>query len=99
MRAGYPAIYGGIGERLVLKILIADDHAIVRKGLKEILADAAVPWQVGEARDGQEALDHVHAEAWNLVILDFTMPGLSGVEVLRRLKQERPKQPVLVLSL
>jgi two-component system, NarL family, invasion response regulator UvrY len=83
----------------VLKILIADDHAIVRKGLKEILADAATPTYVGEACDGREALDQAHAEPWDLVILDFSMPGLPSLEVLRCLKRAQPSPPVLVLSM
>ncbi len=83
----------------MLKVLIADDHAIVRKGLREILREAEQPTQVGEAADGVEVLEQVQAEAWDVVILDITMPRLSGLQVLRQLKQERPQLPVLILSM
>jgi two-component system invasion response regulator UvrY len=83
----------------MLKVLIADDHAIVRKGLKEILREAAENTLVGEASNGQEALDQVHAETWDVVVLDITMPGQNGLEVLKQLKQQHPKLPVLMLSM
>ena len=82
-----------------MKILIADDHAVVRRGLKQILADDFRDASFGEANNGQEALDKVWKDRWDAVILDVTMPGRSGLEVLREIKKSRPKLPVLVLSM
>jgi two-component system invasion response regulator UvrY len=83
----------------MLKVLIADDHAIVRKGLKEILREASESTSVAEASNGQEAIEKVGAESWDVVLLDITMPGYSGLEVLRQLKLQRPQMPVLMLSM
>jgi two-component system invasion response regulator UvrY len=83
----------------VIRVLIADDHAILRGGLKEILArelDGAV---CGEASDAQQVFAQVQNNNWDLVILDVTMPGRSGLDVLRDLKAARPKLPVLILSM
>jgi two-component system invasion response regulator UvrY len=82
----------------VLKILIADDHAIVRKGLERILAEAFRDVSFGEAQDAQEALDLCARERWDLVILDVSMPGRSGLEFLKQLNSRR-RPPVLVLSI
>lgn len=82
-----------------MKILLADDHAVVRHGLKQILADEFKRATFGEARHAQEALDLVWKENWDVVVLDITMPGRSGLEVLREIKKSRPKLPVLVLSM
>ena len=83
----------------MLKVLIADDHAIVRKGLKEILRSSAEATTVGEASDGLQALEQVERENWDVVVLDVTMPGQNGLEVLKRLKRERPQLPVVMLSM
>src|SRR3954463_10028440 len=82
-----------------MKILLTDDHAVVRHGLKQILADEFKRASFGEARNAQEALDLVWKENWDVVVLDITMPGRSGLEVLREIKKSRPKLPVLVLSM
>src|SRR5499426_2259307 len=82
-----------------MKILLADDHTVVRHGLKQILADEFKRSSFGEARNAQEALDLVWKENWDVVVLDITMPGRSGLEVLREIKKTRPKLPVLVLSM
>ena len=82
-----------------MKILLTDDHAVVRHGLKQILADEFKRATFGEARNAQEALDLVWKENWDVVVLDITMPGRSGLEVLREIKKTRPKLPVLVLSM
>jgi DNA-binding NarL/FixJ family response regulator len=82
-----------------MKILLADDHAVVRHGLKQILADDFRRAEFGEARNAQEALDLIWKEHWDVVILDITMPGRSGLEVLREIKRSRPRLPVLVLSM
>jgi two-component system invasion response regulator UvrY len=83
----------------MLKVLIADDHAIVRRGLREILREASESTVVAEASDGQEALEIMGTESWDVVLLDVSMPGTNGLEVLRRVKQRWPKLPVLMLSL
>lgn len=82
-----------------MKILLADDHAVVRHGLKQILADEFKRAAFGEARNAQEALNLVWKENWDVVVLDITMPGRSGLEVLREIKKSKPKLPVLVLSM
>ncbi len=82
-----------------MKVLIADDHAIVRRGLKLILSEEFDRIIFGEARTGQEVLDLVWKQDWDIVVLDITMPGRSGLEVLKELKQLRPKLPVLILSM
>jgi DNA-binding NarL/FixJ family response regulator len=79
--------------------LIADDHALVRKGLRDVLREGAEPAVVGEAANGLEALELARAESWDLAILDITMPGLNGVAVLRTLKEEQPQLPVVMLSM
>src|SRR5205809_1129055 len=82
-----------------MRILIADDHAVVRHGLKQILADEFKSAEFGEARNGQEALTRVWKERWDAVVLDITMPGRGGLEILKEIKKARPKLPVLVLSM
>jgi two-component system invasion response regulator UvrY len=82
-----------------MKILLADDHAVVRHGLKQILTDAFKRATYGEARNAQEALDLVWKQEWDVVVLDITMPGRSGLDVLREIKQSKPRLPVLVLSM
>ena len=82
-----------------LKILLADDHAIVRRGVSQLLAEAWPDAVFGEAATASQALELVWAEPWNVVILDITMPGRSGIDVIRELKDAQPKMPVLVLSM
>ncbi len=82
----------------MLKILIADDHPIVRQGLKQILSEEPDIEVVGEAQNSQEVLEFVRKQDWDIVILDITMPGRGGIDVLKELKHERPKLPVLMLS-
>ncbi|MBI4525412.1 MAG: response regulator transcription factor [Deltaproteobacteria bacterium] len=81
-----------------MKVLIADDHPIFRAGLKETLAKESDVDSVGEADNGHKALDLARKQRWDVVILDITMPGKGGLEVLQELRRERPKLPVLVLS-
>jgi two-component system, NarL family, invasion response regulator UvrY len=83
----------------MIKILIADDHAIVREGLKQIVADTSDMVVAGEAMDGQEVLEQVRKEDWDLILLDISMPGRGGIDTLKELKIEKPKLPVLVLSM
>lgn len=82
-----------------MRILITEDHAVVREGLKLILADHFKNAVFGEARNATEALTRVWKEKWDVVVLDITMPGRSGLEVLKEIKRSRPKLPVLILSM
>jgi len=82
----------------VIKVLIADDHPVVRKGLKDILTQQIQGILCGEATCGREVLEEIERRDWDLVVLDITMPGQSGVEVLKEIKHRRPHLPVLVLS-
>jgi len=81
-----------------MRILIADDHPIFRAGLKEILGKEKEAKLIGEASNGNEALALVRKQRWDVVVLDITMPGKDGLEVLQELRRERPELPVLVLS-
>jgi len=83
----------------MIRILIADDHPIVREGLKQIITQATDMALGGEATNGQEVLDKVYAESWDVVVLDISMPGKNGLEVLQDLHRGRPNLPVLVLSI
>jgi len=83
----------------MIRILIADDHAIVRQGLKQILSDAPDLVVAGEASNGVEALRMLRENAYDMLLLDIAMPGKSGIEVLKQIKQETPKLPVLILSI
>lgn len=83
----------------MIKILIADDHAIVRRGLKQILTETPDMVVAGEAHDGQEMLDLVRSGHWDVVVLDISMPGRGGLDILKQLKSERPKLPVLMLTI
>lgn len=83
----------------MIRILIVDDHAILRAGLKHILADYADIEVAGEADNGLEALALVRDGKWDVVVLDMTMPGKSGIELIKQIKSEKPKLPILVLSM
>jgi two-component system, NarL family, invasion response regulator UvrY len=81
------------------RILIADDHAIVRKGLKETLEEELGQVAFGEAVNTQQVLEQVWKQEWDLVLLDIGMEGRSGLEALEELRKTRPKLPVLILSM
>jgi DNA-binding NarL/FixJ family response regulator len=83
----------------MIRVLIADDHSIVRDGLKRILAATPDLQVAGEAASGDEALAAVKANDYDVVMLDMSMPGLSGIDLVKRLKLERPKLKILVLSM
>jgi two-component system invasion response regulator UvrY len=83
----------------VIRILVADDHPILRRGLKEILVRELDGATCGEAGNAHQVLSEVQSQEWDLVILDVTMPGRSGLDVLRDLRGLRPQLPVLVLSM
>jgi len=84
---------------MMLKILIADDHAIVRQGLKQIVTETQDMIVAGEASNGQELLDKIKENDYDVVVLDITMPGRNGMDVLRQLRSERPGLPILMLSI
>jgi DNA-binding NarL/FixJ family response regulator len=81
-----------------MNILIGDDHSVVRKGLKTILTDAFPNAYIDEASDGIELLDKALNQEWSIIISDISMPGRSGIEVLKEIKEVKPQQPVLILS-
>jgi two-component system, NarL family, invasion response regulator UvrY len=83
----------------MLKILIADDHPIFRRGLKQIISENNDMMVAGEAANGLEALDMVRSASYDVILLDITMPGKDGIDVLSRLKKDMPGLPVLMLSM
>jgi len=83
----------------MLKILIADDHAIVRQGLKQIVTETPDMVVSGEASNGQELLSKIKENDYDVVVLDITMPGRDGIDVLKQLRSERPELPILMLSI
>jgi len=83
----------------VIRILVVDDHTIVREGLKQILADTPDMEVTGEAADGNQALERARSGGYDIVLLDIAMPGRNGLEILKLLKYERPDLPVLMLSM
>lgn len=83
----------------MIRILIADDHAVVRKGLKQILTEEYPSVKVGEVADAESLLTEVTREEWDLVICDMNMPGRSGLDALSQIKQIAPRLPVLIMSM
>jgi two-component system invasion response regulator UvrY len=82
-----------------IRILIADDHPIVREGYKKILMSQPDMDVTGEAGNGQEVLDLIQKKDFDLILLDISMPGRSGLEILKELKSQKPHQPVMILSI
>jgi DNA-binding NarL/FixJ family response regulator len=82
-----------------MKILIADDHAVFRRGLKETLSEAFVKIVFGEARTAQETFELAQRQDWDVIILDISMPGRSGLDILEDLRRSRPRIPVLLLTM
>ena len=83
----------------VLKIILADDHAVVRQGVKQILAGAMPTAEFGEASNTPELLALLQEGRWDIVVLDLAMPGSNGLEVLKLIKHDHPRLPVLILSM
>jgi two-component system invasion response regulator UvrY len=83
----------------VLRILVADDHAMVRAGICKIVAELLGPVRLGESSTADETLEQVRDSEWDLVLLDITMPGQTGMDVLGEIKKLRPQLPVLVVSM
>jgi len=83
----------------MIRILVADDHAIVRQGLRQVLALASELELAGEAKNGWEVVEQVRAGGIGLLLLDMNMPGPNGVELIKRVRDETPRLPILVLSM
>jgi len=81
-----------------MNFLIADDHANVRRGLRELLTDAFSGAGFSEAANGDEALAHLASSSYGVMLLDINMPGRSGMEVLQTVRQQYPKLPVIMVS-
>jgi two-component system, NarL family, invasion response regulator UvrY len=81
-----------------IRVLLADDHDLVRRGLRRILTDALDMTVVAEAADARTVLEHVRTERADVLLLDLSMPGASGLELLESVRRVRPRLPVLVLS-
>jgi DNA-binding NarL/FixJ family response regulator len=83
----------------MIRIVVADDHTIVREGLKQLLAAAGDIEVVGEASDGTQVIDRVRALDFDVLLLDMSMPGRSGIELIKQVHAEKPKVRMLVLSM
>ncbi len=83
----------------MIRVLIADDHAIVRKGLKQLLLEHYPSAIIGEVADVEALINEVHTAQWDVVICDMSMPGRSGLDALHQIKQSSPKLPVLIMSM
>jgi DNA-binding NarL/FixJ family response regulator len=80
------------------RVLIADDHELVRRGIRQILVDAIPDLSLTEVADGRQTLEAAAKQTWDLILLDINMPGPSGIDILQDLKRLHPKIPVLILS-
>ena len=83
----------------MLSILIADDHSVVREGLKLILTELEDSITIAEANNGQEVLDRIRQSRFDIVLLDISMPGQNGLEILKQIKDEKPETSVLILNM
>lgn len=82
-----------------MRIIIVDDHAVVRQGIKQILSEMHEPVEIGEAGNGSDAMRLLREDHWDMVLLDISLPGKNGIEVLKQIKHEWKKLPVLILSM
>ncbi|MEJ0032778.1 MAG: response regulator transcription factor [Bacteroidota bacterium] len=82
-----------------MKFLIADDHAIVRKGLIQLLREEFTMAEVKEVTNGNAVLEEVQKQEWDAILLDISMPGRSGIEILKQLRANGVKTPVLIISI
>lgn len=83
----------------MIRILIADDHPIIRHGLRQILSEAPEATDVGEAKNAADLLTAIRAQSWDLILLDLALPDKNGLEVLKEIKRSFPKMPVLIISM
>ncbi len=81
------------------EVLVVDDHAVIRDGLKKLLADTDDLVVAGEADNGNAALEQVRARDWSLVVLDLSLPGRNGLELIKLIKNEKPRLPILIFSM
>jgi len=84
---------------MTFKILLVDDHAIVRQGVMQLLIDRGIASEVGEAENGTEALARADQADWDIALLDISLPDMNGIEVLKRLRRKAPHTPVLMFSM
>ena len=84
---------------LMIRLVIADDHAMMREGLKRILQEVDDVAVVGEAADGQDVLAQVRRGGFDQLLLDLSMPGCHGVDLIRQIRQDAPKLPILILTM
>ncbi|PMS22461.1 DNA-binding response regulator [Trinickia dabaoshanensis] len=84
---------------MTLKIMLVDDHAIVRQGIRQLLLNHAVAREVVEADSGAQALASLESDPFDIVLLDISLPDMNGVEVLKRLKRRQPRTPVMMFSM
>lgn len=82
-----------------MRILLVDDHAVVRAGFRRILSDVYEDLECGEASNGTDAMAQIRGSTWDLVVLDISLPGRSGLEILKEIRQLRPRLPVLVSTM
>jgi DNA-binding NarL/FixJ family response regulator len=82
----------------MIRVLIVDDHAILRRGLRALLSDEFADAKFGEASNSEQALEQLGKEEWDVALLDITLPGKSGLDLLKELEAARPRLPILVLS-
>jgi len=83
----------------MIRAIVADDHAVVRRGLRELLSESREVAVIGEAGTARETLDQVRSGKWDVLVLDINLPDGSGLDVLRQVKQEYPQLPVLMLTI
>jgi two-component system invasion response regulator UvrY len=83
----------------MINVLIADDHAVVREGLKHIISETSDLKVTDEARTGHEVLEKLSRIDFDMVVLDITMPGISGLDVLKEIRSQKPRLPVLIMSM
>ena len=81
------------------RILLVDDHPLVRQGIKQVLAGAFHPAHMGEASNAEEGMAEIKSTEWDVLVLDLSLPGMSGLDLLKDLRREHPTLPVLVLSM
>jgi DNA-binding NarL/FixJ family response regulator len=82
-----------------IRVLLADDHAIIRDGIRQILEDTEDLLVAGEAANGIEVMQHIRAGGWGLLVLDISMPGRNGIDLIRHVRDESPGLPILILSM
>ena len=88
-----------VARPAALRIMLVDDHPIVRRGLRDILVDAFAGAVIHEVGFGRDALALIHTQSWHVVVLDLSLPDGSGLDVLKRVRELRPRLPVLILSM